>query len=165
MRHVVNAVILVMLMGSGGYAADNSITMSTIPEVAVTGQSLTLQCIADEHFQLPIKWASIVITDAQATRVVNRGSMEISGQGARYDYLVPADSPPGDWKFKCIIRDQSSRTRQAQTFSVILPPAGEQPPPDVEYEEPTIAAHNSITEYTGPAHLYTMSRRGSSRYA
>lgn len=151
MRHVVNAVILLALMSSGGYAADNSMNMSTTPEVAVTGQSVTLQCIADEEFQLPIKWASIVITDAQATRVVNRGSMEISGQEARYDYVIPADSPPGNWKFKCIIRDQSSRTRQTQTFSVILPPAGEQPPPEVEYEEPAIAAHSSITEYTGPA--------------
>ena len=150
MRQVVNAVILLALMSSGGYAADNSMNMSTTPEVAVTGQSVTLQCIADEEFQLPIKWASIVITDAQATRVVNRGSMEISGQEARYDYVIPADSPPGNWKFKCIIRDQSSRTRQTQTFSVILPPAGEQPPPEVEYEKPTIAAHSSITEYTGP---------------
>jgi hypothetical protein len=55
MKHVVNAVILLALTSSGGYAADNSISMFVTPEVAVTGQSVTLQCIADEGFQLPIK--------------------------------------------------------------------------------------------------------------
>ncbi|MCU7817260.1 MAG: hypothetical protein KZQ81_19245 [Candidatus Thiodiazotropha sp. (ex Rostrolucina anterorostrata)] len=96
---------------------------------------------------------------------VGRYGMEIEGMTASYDYTIPKDEQAGNWKFKCVLEDRLERVRKTSTFAVsdspiVVPVPTDPPPVDPPVDPPPvvdppidgpIAAHNTITEYNGPA--------------
>lgn len=153
MKEFVIAVSFSVLMSGSCYAADRYIEMTANPGGAVPGETVHLQCAGAGEWQAPLTKAKIVIKDADGTRLVTRDTMVIDGVTANYSYVIPADGPIGNWKYKCIFKDGAGRVRQTARFTVtepvVEPPVEE--PPEVVYVEGAIAAHNTITEYRGPA--------------
>ena len=158
-----------IMMCSLSYGAERRIEMSSNPGEVTLGDQVSLQCLASGDWQLPIISAKIIIKNAQQTRLINRASMSVNGNTATYLYEVPSDQESGNWKFKCIIKDQNSREKATTLFPVTetatlnpFPPAPEPEPElpidppvdngdDIIFEESSISAHNTITEYNGPS--------------
>ncbi len=149
--NVVIAVSLCVLMSSSCYAADRYIEMSTDPEEAVLGETVSFKCEGGGDWQPPLTSAKIVISNlerARGDRVIARDSMEIEGTTANYNFTIPLDEQDGYWKFKCVIKDQSTRVKSTAKF-VVADSAPVDPTDPVLVNGP-IDAHNTITEYTGP---------------
>ncbi|MCP3869623.1 MAG: hypothetical protein GY703_16335 [Gammaproteobacteria bacterium] len=105
-----------------------------------------------------------MIRNSEGIKVVTRENMEIDGITTNYDFVIPENGPTGNWKFKCIIKDREGRVKRTTRFTVAESPTTEPPPvepppvepPPVEppeggYVDGPIDAHNTITEYNGPA--------------
>lgn len=154
MKHVVIAASLSVMISSSCYSADQHIEMSTQPKQPMPGQQVTLNCNGIDYSHLPLISAKIIITDSLGARVVSREKMEIKEREASFNYTIPTDAPKGNWKFKCVIRDQEGRIKQTAAFTVDNAPTIEPPadvPTDITYEESPIVAHNTIIDYNGPA--------------
>jgi len=162
MKQVVIAVSLAVLISSSCFAGDRNIEMSTDPRRPMLGETVQLQCAGVGDWSAPLVSARIVIKNAQKV-VVSSGRMDIDGMSASYDYTIPTDEQIGKWKFTCVIRDQADRVQKTReknvkVFAVIDPlpvdPPPVDPPVDPSVDLPVdgpIAAHNTITEYNGPA--------------
>ena len=127
MKHIVFAVSLFLLLGSGEYCAAWTISMSTSPEVAIIGEPVRFQCEADPDAELPLKWARIHLTDSENSRIISRAPMVIDGSIASYELILADNSPEGTWKYKCIIKDQEYRVKNsetAKTMCFMVPPTG-----------------------------------------
>ena len=85
MKQVVIAVSLGVLMSSSAFADDRYIEMSANPTPSVLGEAVQLQCAAKGEWRSRLVSATIVINNAQGTRVVRRGNMEIDGMTASYE--------------------------------------------------------------------------------
>ncbi|MFT5729024.1 MAG: hypothetical protein ACI8PB_003187 [Desulforhopalus sp.] len=167
MKNVVIAVGFSVLISGNCLADTKYIEMSTNPQEVVSGQAVQFECAVQGDVQAPIKAAKIVISNLErprGERVISQQGMDIDGNTASYDFVIPAEEEIGNWKFKCVITDQSSRVKDSSGFEVVAagsveppvvePPVVEPPvvePPDVVLVDSTIAAHNSITAYDGPA--------------
>jgi hypothetical protein len=154
MKKLLIGLSLTFLMSGVGYAGDRVIGMSTDAVEAIPGQSVSFQCKARGDWQLPLRAAKIIITDPNRDRVVSLEDMNIDRRIASYDFIIPLDGEAGNWRYKCVITDQSTRLARAKRFTVgdsspVDPPPVD--PPPVDYQEGPIAAHNTITEYNGPA--------------
>jgi hypothetical protein len=164
MKTIVFALSFVLLVGVNCYADDDrqrrSVRMSTNAAGAAPGESVWFRCIAGGEWQLPLKSARITITDADSTSVVNLENMHIDERTASYTFFIPSGGPAGEWKYQCEIKDRKKTVRKIAGFAIVdssvIDPLPEDPPPVVEpppeaYEDGLIPAHNSITEYNGPA--------------
>lgn len=147
MKKIVCAVFSFFLLSGSFFAQARSIDMSINPGSPALGDAVTLTCAGTGEWVPPLKMAKIIIKNAQGTKLVSREKMEINGVTANYDFLIPTEEIEGNWKFKCIFQDQTGRIRRTATFSVLK----EEDQSGGEYIESPIAAHNSITEYSGPA--------------
>ena len=162
MRSSIITTCLVILMSGSSYAADRSITMSQNPTGPVVGESVQFQCDAEgDGWGRRLRTARITIINAEGLRVVQSENMVKSGLQANYEYVIPGDEQSGNWKFKCVIRGVSmtsaERVIQTANFTVAastpIEPPVEPPPvePPLVLEESPIPAHNTITQYNGPA--------------
>lgn len=160
MKKVVITVGLVILTSIGCNAAGTrEIAMSTDAGGAVPGDTVQFQCSAEGGWQLPLTVAQITIIDAEKSAAVRQENMEIDGPTARYIFNIPVESLAGNWKYKCVLKDQRRRIAQTSSFVVANAPPVEPPPvdpppvdpPEVVFEQGLIPAHNTITEYNGPA--------------
>ena len=154
---------LCVLVGSSCFAADRSIEMSTNPAVATLGQSVQFECTGVGSWRPPLSSAQIIITNPQrqsgSTEVTKR-NMLIDGLTADFTYLIPANEPAGSWRYTCVLQDRSGKVRQTAELSVKAPgDVVTDPPTDPDAPPPpggglvngTVAAHNTITAYNGPA--------------
>ncbi|GAB6193595.1 hypothetical protein [Desulfocastanea catecholica] len=161
MKKIVIAIGLGILMSSSCYAADRYIQMSTSPEQGVVGESVRFQCTEGGAWPGALRSAKIEIKNSLGMTVVSKNNMAIDGVTASYDYVIPLTAQGGNWKFKCELQDQKFRTGQTADFVVaasstepveppVDPPVEPPPATDPPIDGP-IAAHNTITEYNGPA--------------
>lgn len=160
MKKLIIAVGLGISISSSCYAAEPYIEMSTNPTEAVLGESVQFQCDVGGDWSRQLRSARIEIENSQGIPVISRDDMAIDGLTANYVFMIPSDEQEGNWKFKCEFRDRRNRVTQAADFVVTAaiqtdPPTEPPTDPPVEpppvYEESPIAAHNTITEYNGPA--------------
>jgi len=151
MKKVVIVFGLAVLFGGNCYADDEIqvrprvIRMSTDTVEAVPGQSVHFQCKAGGEWQLPLLSAKITILDTARDRVVRLADMDIDRRTAGYDFVIPQDGSAGSWRYRCVIKDRSTRLAKSRKFTVadttIIDPVIDGP----------IPAHNTITAYDGPA--------------
>jgi hypothetical protein len=157
MKKIIVITCFALLYASNCLGADRSIIMSISPEEAFLGGTIRIECIGNGGWSLPLKSAKIVIKNSDNDRIL-RDSMNIEQNIASYEFLIPADEPEGDWNFACVMRDSSARVKLTEQFLVSDVPPVEPPdvdPPDGGYIDGTVAAHNTITEYNGPATCIT----------
>lgn len=144
-------------MSGSSYAADRSITMSQNPTGPVVGENVQFQCDAEgSGWGWNLRTAKITITNSQGVNVVAYADMAKTGLQASYDYVIPGDEQSGNWKFKCVLQGWkmkwTERVIKTSTFAVAASTPTEPPvdPPPV-FEDGQIPAHNTITQYDGPA--------------
>lgn len=153
MKNIAVTVSLTILLASGCLAADRAITMSASPEDVTMGTTIQLTCTASGEWKYPLKSARIFIQDGSGQSLVSQANMNIVGATASYTYAIPDDGQIGNWSYKCEFRDRSTRLRKTDSFTV----KESAPQQDTESTPPqplvvgTIAAHNTITTYNGPA--------------
>jgi len=149
MKKVLIVLSLGVFMSSGAYAADRSIQMSTAPTEAVVGESILFQCTAEGDWKRRLRSAKIDIVNSQGTVLVSAAGMDISGRTANYDFVVPSEEQIGNWQFQCELDDRRNNLSQTTNF-IVADSTPVDPPVDPPVDGP-IAAHNTITEYNGPA--------------
>ncbi len=160
MKKTAITVVLCVLMGGNGYAADRTIKMSTTPVQAVLGQGVHFDCTGAGAWRPPLISARISINNLQkpaGQTLITTQKMAINQLTASYDFTIPANEQSGNWSYTCEISDKSNNLKKTAKFivgkaSVVNPPPPPvDPPPPVVLVNGSIAAHNTITAYNGPS--------------
>jgi len=171
MKKFALTLICSFLISSAAIAGDRSIEMISSPADVLPGDTIFFECNATGEWLYPLTRAKIQIINPQGDKVVRRQNMDRDGLQATFEYTIPEDEQSGSWKFKCILKDGEHRQRKTMQFAVLedavqpspidpidpvdpvdpTDPTDPADPPDGGYFESSIAAHNTMTSYNGPA--------------
>lgn len=166
MRIIVLALGIVLATSSFGVAAKRNIRMSTNVSSAELGEKVRFQCKAVGKWRKPRGWsksrplfrkARIWIKDGDNNVLVKGARMKTKGRVARYNFTLPEEADPGDWKFSCMLVDRFGRVIRSKGFSVF--DDDEHDDDDDDYKNPgdgggsggPVLAHANINSYDGPS--------------
>lgn len=148
MKKIAVMIGVLLALANTSLGANRSITISLTPADIHPGDAIHIECIGNGTWQLPVTSAKLIIKNNDNERVL-RTSMSIKDNIASYDYRIPLEETAGNWSVACVMRDRTGRVKRTEAFAV-----ADTSPDDStgsEYQDGPIAAHNTITEYSGPA--------------
>jgi hypothetical protein len=105
----------VALLAGNAVAGDRSIDMSVNPASGILGNTVQFLCAAEGDWDKLDK-AKIWIYNASGDTLVKRQTMDLNGDLASYDFMLPGNEATGDWSFRCRIKDDDKHREDRTTF-------------------------------------------------